>query len=334
MKHVKSYKLFEMARNSSGSMTPEAIKWLDRYTWRRRKGGNWSINPQTGLIDVQGDFLCDKLKNESTIEKLPVSFGVVTGNFDCSDLEMLTLEGSPQEVGGYFKCSRNRINSLIGAPRKVGGYFDCSDWGVISRSHKITSLEGAPQEVGGDFDCSSNRITSLKGAPQKVGGSFHCHSNLIHSLEGAPSEVGGIFTCHNNLLETLKGAPKTINVGQAFVCKQNPLKSIEDAPLGDYQFRCDAFECEHFTLKDKLDLLSSEQHYTNRYAPVMVMNPELTKKLILPLISPDILDAHMMSNPLDMDLLDGVPEIKAEVLKRTGIKDVSSLARSMRRGLI
>lgn len=46
------------------------------------------------------------------------------------------------------------------------------------------------------------------------------------------------------------------------------------------------------------------------------------------------LDDLIRENPMDMDLLDDYPEIKAGVLKRTGLEDISDLARAMRRGLI
>jgi hypothetical protein len=47
-----------------------------------------------------------------------------------------------------------------------------------------------------------------------------------------------------------------------------------------------------------------------------------------------MLDSYIKENPLNLDLLDEHPEIKAGVLKRTGLKDISSLARSMRRNTI
>jgi hypothetical protein len=49
---------------------------------------------------------------------------------------------------------------------------------------------------------------------------------------------------------------------------------------------------------------------------------------------PQILDGFIESNPMQIDLLDEFPEIKKGVLQRTGIKDLSQVARSLRGGLI
>jgi hypothetical protein len=48
----------------------------------------------------------------------------------------------------------------------------------------------------------------------------------------------------------------------------------------------------------------------------------------------EILDDYMKKNPLDLHLLDDHPEYKAGVLRRTGIKDYSSIGRKLKQGLI
>ena len=56
--------------------------------------------------------------------------------------------------------------------------------------------------------------------------------------------------------------------------------------------------------------------------------------LLAHLSDPTKLDAYIKENPMDIDLLNGLPEVKAGVLARTGLKDISIVAKSMRRGLI
>ena len=68
----------------------------------------------------------------------------------------------PEKVGGNFDCSDTNITSLEGSPRVVSGNFDCSDT-------KITSLEGCPEKVGGTFSCSYTDIISLKGCSEIIG---------------------------------------------------------------------------------------------------------------------------------------------------------------------
>jgi len=51
-------------------------------------------------------------------------------------------------------------------------------------------------------------------------------------------------------------------------------------------------------------------------------------------LPPQILDNFIKSNPMEIDLLDEFPEIKKGVLQRTGVKDLSQVARSLRGGMI
>jgi hypothetical protein len=154
----------------------------------------YKINPQTLVVDVDGNVnLTEELKRFG-IKEIPCQFGKVKGNFNCSNNQLTSLEGCPQTVGGHFNCYDNNLTSLEGAPSQVGGDFICY-W------NNLTSLEGAPSQVGGNFMCNNNKLISLKGAPNKVGGTFDCDKNRLTSLEGAPSQVGGNFTCCDNKTE-------------------------------------------------------------------------------------------------------------------------------------
>jgi hypothetical protein len=139
MRHIKPYQIFEA---SAPALTPEQIEWLDEFAI-----GKWTLNPQTGLVDVKGGFNC---YDQSLTDFKGVRFGVA-GHFYCSHNKLTSLDGAPQEVGGVFNCSDNLLTSLKGAPRKVGVSFDCSD-------NQLTSLEGAPQEVVGNFFCFDNPV--------------------------------------------------------------------------------------------------------------------------------------------------------------------------------
>ncbi len=174
------------------------ISFLDKFT-----KGNWIVNETTGLVDIEGDFICLREDDDDPIEDFKgVKFGVVTGHFYFEDQCLESLEGAPQKVGGNFVCSYNGFTSLEGAPQWVGGNFECSNNGL-----DLTSLEGAPQWVGGNFECVESNLKSLEGAPQWVGGDFNCGDNELTSLEGAPQKVGGDFYCYNNKLTSLEGAP-------------------------------------------------------------------------------------------------------------------------------
>jgi hypothetical protein len=140
MRHIKLYdQLFE----NQTELSQEQIEWLD---WCTR--GKWTLNPQTGLVDVNGDFncYCQRLTNFKGVR-----FGEVSRDFNCSINQLTSLGGAPQKVGGIFNCSDNQLISLEGAPQRVWASFNCSD-------NQLISLEGAPQEVGGNFNCSDNPV--------------------------------------------------------------------------------------------------------------------------------------------------------------------------------
>jgi hypothetical protein len=182
MRHIKEFsQLFE----SQQGLTQDQKDWLDEWV-----SGTWSVNPQTGLIDIAGNFWMPK---RNLVDFKGVKFGKVSGFFNCSDNSLTSLAGAPQSVGKFFNCSDNSLTSLKGAPQEVGASFNCSD-------NSLTSLEGAPQEVGASFNCSDNSLTSLKGAPKRVGSFFNCSDNSLSSLEGAPQWVGGDLYFNDNTL--------------------------------------------------------------------------------------------------------------------------------------
>jgi len=126
------------------------------------------------------------------LDKLPVKFKEVGGNFFCYDNNLTTLEGAPEEVGGNFSCGYNNLTSLKGAPKIVKGYFSCYN-------NQLTTLEGSPEEIGDSFICNNNQLTTLEGGPKKVGGDFYCHRNKLTTLEGAPETLGGGYlVCSHN----------------------------------------------------------------------------------------------------------------------------------------
>ena len=173
MRHIKNYKeLFE----TQTELSQEQIEWLNKCT-----KGKWTLNPKTGLVDVEGNFDCSDL---DLTDFKGVRFGVVSVIFDCSHNRLTSLEGSPQEAGRGFDCSRNSLTSLKGAPRNVWGSFYC-------RYNLLTSLEGAPQRVEGNFWCDHNLLTSLEGAP-KVGESLYFMNNPVSqgTLEDIYKKMG------------------------------------------------------------------------------------------------------------------------------------------------
>ena len=155
-------------------------------------------------------------------------------------------------------------------------------------------------DSSGDYRYAGHDLTSLKGAPESVGGNFYCGRNMLMSLEGAPESVGGDFYCSSNSLMTLVGAPEKI-VGN---------------------FSCDEF------------IIDRGKWGIEGWLEVLEKGTDKAKSLILTLLSDDLLDKFILDDPMRLHLLDGHPDLKAGVLKRTGVKDLSRLGRTIKTGLL
>ena len=84
-----------------------------------------------GLVDLGG----------LDLQKLPLVFNRVEGNFICSYNNLTNLVGSPRYISGDFICAENILSTLVGGPDYIGGYFD------FSYNH-ISSLKGCPLYIG------------------------------------------------------------------------------------------------------------------------------------------------------------------------------------------
>ncbi len=153
---------------------------------------NYTINPD-GSIDVDGIV---KLLYMG-LEKLPLKFNRVSGD---------------------FICSRNRLTSLVGSPKYVGGFFDCAN-------NQLDNLEGSPKEVGQGFYCQYNKLTSLKGCSEFIGGGFYCQTNNLSTLEGIPLKLGSTLNCHSNNIITLNGFP--VYIKGNLLLGNNPISIVD-----------------------------------------------------------------------------------------------------------
>jgi len=149
---------------------------------------SFGIKDYTINDDLTVDTNWDVDLTSKSLRYIPVQFGKVKGSFRCYSNRLISLKGSPREVGGTFDCSFNKLSSLEFGPEKVGGFFSCEN-------NKLITLKGSPREINSSFDCTKNSLTSLEYGPEKVSGGFYCSDNPLTSLIGAPKEVGGEFVC-------------------------------------------------------------------------------------------------------------------------------------------
>ena len=132
MKYLKEFKIFESIDDIESICRKYGIK-------------NYTVNDD-GSVDVDGNV---NLRNLG-LTKLPIKFRNVSGDFYCSNNQLISLEGCPQSVGGYFFCDNNQLTSLEGSPQSSGSFY--------CRNNQLTSLEGSPKSVGRDFYCHNNPI--------------------------------------------------------------------------------------------------------------------------------------------------------------------------------
>lgn len=89
---------------------------LDKYKdffKRKNKRDNKSFH--------NGDFRVTKdmvINNKLDITKIP---NIIFGDFDCSSLNLTTLENSPEDVNGNFICFKNNLTSLKGISTNIKG---------------------------------------------------------------------------------------------------------------------------------------------------------------------------------------------------------------------
>jgi hypothetical protein len=156
-------KLSEKPKSLNESSQPENEKFVRAY-------GTGSQIGADGKIDVKGDVGRVILRSFVKDGKLTIGFNSVFGDFDCSNLDLRSLEGCPSEVDGDFDCYANFL----------------------------TTLDGCPLKISGDVDCSHNLLKNLKGSPKLIRYNFYCQHNLLISLDGIPEKIDGSFLCHGN----------------------------------------------------------------------------------------------------------------------------------------
>jgi hypothetical protein len=139
---IKNWNLFKESNLDEESKIVELCK--------KYRIENYTINSD-GSIDVGGDVDLSYFK----ISNIPLKFGIIIGNFDCSSNNLTSLKGCPEFVGKGFYCQGNKITSLEYLPKRIGGFIDCNH-------NKIWSFGGIPDNYSHDeFYCYGNPIQNI-----------------------------------------------------------------------------------------------------------------------------------------------------------------------------
>lgn len=150
---------------------------------------NYYLN-NDGSIDVFGNV---DLSGKN-LNRIPIKFRVVGGNFDIRKNCLTSLFGCPATITGDFFCQFNFLASLRFGPKAVNGKYFCS-------YNILKDLAGVPPTFLNDLICNNNRLSSLKNSPRCVRNLDISHNPLKH-LAGMPIVLEDL-TCYGNDLENL-----------------------------------------------------------------------------------------------------------------------------------
>ena len=156
---------------------------------------------------VLGDpyFLQTKQEIEDWLNKMRITDYCINANLfvDINNNINISLKGLTKipikfgKIKGDFNCSVNELTSLKGCPEFIDGDFDCS-------ANELTSLKHCPKIIKGEFNCSNNKLTSLLGCPKSLNEIFNCSNNKLKTLKYFPI-VEDIIFIKNNPIKTFKG---------------------------------------------------------------------------------------------------------------------------------
>lgn len=235
---------------------------------------------------------------------------------------------NPEEVG---PLSPEQIQMVIGSTK--------SPWRWNSTTNSL--------DVDGEFIFSVNSKESMDLLNFKFGkvkGAFTLffyRSFLADSLDGIWPDSAKEISIYSERytrsgIKSTKGITKKVKGGISIYGIS--LDSLEDVPLDIKSLRTQYFDVEPFNVQTALQVLEEGSVKTywgqggkriKHDSDASKEDDDRAKELILTVLSDEYLDAYFKKNPLNLYYLDKHPVIKAGVLKRTGLRDLSSLGKNI-----
>lgn len=131
-------------------------EWLESYNII-----NYKINDDL-TVDVNGSV---DLKHKHLVF-IPIKFGHVKGDFDCSFTQLDNTNGFPIKVDYDINIGGTLVTSLYGMTSTIPGNFYCSG------NSELTSLKYGPAEVGNNYLLYNTPIENLVDFNCSVGKEF------------------------------------------------------------------------------------------------------------------------------------------------------------------
>jgi hypothetical protein len=106
---------------------------------------------QTNELVVTGSVVARK--RMFTTGKLPINFEKIEGRFEITGCDLTSLIGSPAVISGEFDCPDNLLSTLEHGPSHAGSYY--------ATSNPLVNLDFLPNTVSGSFSLSWNKNLNL-----------------------------------------------------------------------------------------------------------------------------------------------------------------------------
>jgi len=151
--------------------------------------GEYTIDD--GKINVKGNV---KLRG---LSYLPISFGVVDGDFNCSFCGLLDMTGTPHTITGNMEAQSNKFLNLSGCPENIGGNL------VLNGNRTLMNLSGCPKNINGTLDLYGCNLAILQGIANTIGGNLILGKNRLNGLGYFPNSVGGSLDITDNYIVSM-----------------------------------------------------------------------------------------------------------------------------------
>lgn len=133
------------------------------------------------IVDVNGDvkLRCNELL--TNLRRIPIKFGYVSGEFDCSNNNLTTLENCPHTVK-KFDCSENSLINLKHCPLNITLNF-------YANNNKLSTLIDFPKSITNlstlDFSC--NNIYNIDDINHLEVSYLRLHYNNLNYIQNFPN---------------------------------------------------------------------------------------------------------------------------------------------------
>ena len=312
----------------------EAMGFTDVTTPIQAKNGNIMIVNReipymypAGVVLQSSGYIRDKAARSGFIKQYKTAFTLDDlFNYIKDRWSKEAKRMSPEEVGTLTREDILLINKSTKAPWK---------WNPNTNSVDVNGAITIPASY-------SDELGGFKFG--KVKGEFSIGlQGVIDSIENfAPSSVGKISIWGSDGgIKTTKGFPTGIKGSISIGGKS--LESLEDLDLsfGAEYLMTEFFDIRPFNIETCLKVLelgSVKTYYSAGSYKILPNHDPIpgyddkARALVTTILSNEILDSYFKKNPLKINILDAYPDIKEGVLKRTGMRDLSKVARGLEGG--